>query len=600
MPWQTPKTDWTGSDAPTPGALNRIEGNILELKKAATIDIVDAGSNFQATNVEDALQELAGNVVAGKSAVASAIYSMGQQASGDMTFAELAAKIRDISDDATAAVGDVLAGKTFYQGGSKKTGTMVNRGAVTLTPGTSDQSIAAGYHNGSGKVVGDPDLVAANIKKGVQIFGALGTYTSDATAAAAEILASKTAYVNGAKVTGTMVNNGTRTITPGTSDQALSGYYASGSKVVGDPDLIPENIIQGKSIFGVNGTSPTHKFLKYSMMRFLGSVPLSTGSNTVYHRFVSIDNTGTYCVVGERESGGLRLILFKRTVEAWAEVHRLTLTGPDARYVRVGAYFTPNNSHFLVQCGYMSYLFKISNDTIVQTSTVACGLGGTTHGSATRWDSTGTYFVAAPLGQTFYLVKRTNDALSVVSTVSFVTRQMSGGIAASDTLSTIVSGSVINYNERIALLEKTGEILSVVAEYVSDTGSVGDDVYVSHDGVYVVNGSYLFKRSGANLTRITGVSFNIFSNRIEFPWVSPPDVDLILATSSDEGVFEVRGLEEEKPRFVIAFGKGHPWGSPSATSGQKAAYSANGEYLALSILSGSNASVYFYKVGELP
>lgn len=598
MPWQTPKTDWIGSDAPTPGALNRIEGNILELKKAATIDIVDAGSNFQATNVEDALQELAGNVVAGKSAIASAIYSMGQQASGDMTFAELAAKIRDISDDATAAVGDVLAGKTFYQGGSKKTGTMVNRGAVTLTPGTSDQSIAAGYHNGSGKVVGDPDLVAANIKKGVQIFGALGTYTSDATAAAAEILASKTAYVNGAKVTGTMANNGTTTITPGTSDQALSGYYAPGSKVVGDPDLIPENIIKGKNIFGVGGASPTHKYLKYSMMRFLGSVSLSTTVND--HRFMGLDNTGTYCVVGERRSSdnALILILFKRTGEAWAEVHRYTVTGVDAAAIHTGAYFTPSNSHFLVQCGYMSYLFKISSNTIVQTSTVACG-GYEINGIATTWDSTGTYFVVQrTTNATFYLVKRTGDALAVVSTVSFVSHSVRGFITASDNMSTIVTGSFTSSHDGIALLEKIGETLNVVTE--SAASSYVRNTYVSHDGVYVVDGTTVRKRVGSSLTTVT--NFSLISSNRYVPWTSPPDVDLILATSTGNEVFEARGLDGDKVRFVISFVGGNPtpWGSPSASSGQIAAYSANGEYLALSILSGSNASIYFYKVGELP
>ena len=53
-------------------------------------------------------------------------------------------------------------------------GTMSNQGAVTYTPGTADQTVAAGYHNGSGKVVGDADLAAGNIKDGVEIFGISG------------------------------------------------------------------------------------------------------------------------------------------------------------------------------------------------------------------------------------------------------------------------------------------------------------------------------------------------------------------------------------------------------------------------------------------
>jgi len=37
----------------------------------------------------------------------------------------------------------------------KQTGTMPNQSAVNITPGTANQSIPAGYHNGSGTVSGD-------------------------------------------------------------------------------------------------------------------------------------------------------------------------------------------------------------------------------------------------------------------------------------------------------------------------------------------------------------------------------------------------------------------------------------------------------------
>ena len=58
-----------------------------------------------------------------------------------------------IPTDGDAATSDVLTGKTFYSGGSKKTGAMTNRGAWTSTA-TSNGSVTipAGYHNGSGKV----------------------------------------------------------------------------------------------------------------------------------------------------------------------------------------------------------------------------------------------------------------------------------------------------------------------------------------------------------------------------------------------------------------------------------------------------------------
>ena len=50
---------------------------------------------------------------------------------------------------ATAADGDVLSGRTYWKDGTKRTGSMANRGAlnVTLNPGGS-QSVAAGYYSG--------------------------------------------------------------------------------------------------------------------------------------------------------------------------------------------------------------------------------------------------------------------------------------------------------------------------------------------------------------------------------------------------------------------------------------------------------------------
>ncbi len=77
----------------------------------------------------------------------------------------------------TAQSGDVLSGKTFTNDAGDQTGTMVNRGEVAITPGTANQPISAGYHNGSGYVKGDADLAAANIKSGVDIFGVIGSLT---------------------------------------------------------------------------------------------------------------------------------------------------------------------------------------------------------------------------------------------------------------------------------------------------------------------------------------------------------------------------------------------------------------------------------------
>ena len=91
-----------------------------------------------------------------------------------------------------AVPADVLTGKTFTNDIDEQTGTMPDNGAVTLTPGTANKTIAAGYHNGSGYVQGSTNLIAGNIKDGVSIFGVNGslkplpsstTFTGKATAA---------------------------------------------------------------------------------------------------------------------------------------------------------------------------------------------------------------------------------------------------------------------------------------------------------------------------------------------------------------------------------------------------------------------------------
>jgi hypothetical protein len=98
------------------------------------------------------------------------------------------------TSDATAKVAEILATKTAYVHGSKLTGTMPNRGAVTGTISTIDGSftIPQGYHDGSGAVSIDSTeqakIIAANIKAGIEILGVTGTYAGEAITVQSKIV----------------------------------------------------------------------------------------------------------------------------------------------------------------------------------------------------------------------------------------------------------------------------------------------------------------------------------------------------------------------------------------------------------------------------
>lgn len=123
-----------------------------------------------------------------------------------------AASLNNLESGAGAnadAISEIQAALPSYVGSS-----IARKQAAAYTPGTADQIIGANqYLAGPQTIKGDPDLKAENIKSGVNIFGVDGSYegsgsggldTSDATAAATDIANGKTAYVNGAKVTGTL------------------------------------------------------------------------------------------------------------------------------------------------------------------------------------------------------------------------------------------------------------------------------------------------------------------------------------------------------------------------------------------------------------
>lgn len=163
----------------------------LETVKGITDSAEISDSNILASSA--AVHQVFQSVSSGKAIIASAITDRGVATPADADFQTMAGNIRNLSKPTgNAAAAQVLTGYTFSNaGGTGIAGTMANRGAVSapLNAG-STYAIPAGYHNGNGRVTAN----------------SLASQTA-ANAAAANITSGRTAWVNGARITGTGADN---------------------------------------------------------------------------------------------------------------------------------------------------------------------------------------------------------------------------------------------------------------------------------------------------------------------------------------------------------------------------------------------------------
>lgn len=326
------------------------------------------------TSVIEKIDELQNTLTTLKINLTSAINDKaGSSLTSDSTIQEITNKVNSIvtlsggTSDATATNANILSGKTAYVKGAKVTGTMTNR-SNTITqwcgyetcvcqPNPVDPSQGMitfpnyggdGYYDSKSSVTGNlGNLNAANIKAGVSIgrssnHGAdstntiTGTFTSDATAVANDMLSGKTAYVKGNKITGAM---GTMAVAGNGSDgisyhanalDAACGAHSSGdvtqyvylgmpqwtysgqnnwlrypaSTVANKMGLTADKIAAGNTIGGITGTAAVSKNVATLTLTDIGlvtttadgsglkfSVDLSSYLNGLSHYIVECNGT---------------------------------------------------------------------------------------------------------------------------------------------------------------------------------------------------------------------------------------------------------------------------------------------------------------------
>lgn len=167
------------------------------------------------------------------------------------------------------------ADKLAYLNGTK---TAIKNAIVAKGVAVPDGTTFRGYADKIGSIVKVPSLSnagsASDLRSGKQLAGADGSVitgtlaevtqaTPSISVSSGGLITASVTQSGGIVAAGSksstqqLTTQGAKTVTPGTSNQTAvaSGRYTTGAVTVkGDANLVPENIAEGVSIFGVQGT----------------------------------------------------------------------------------------------------------------------------------------------------------------------------------------------------------------------------------------------------------------------------------------------------------------------------------------------------------
>ena len=152
------------------------------------------------------------------------------------------------TSDATATSGDILSGKTAYVDGEKVTGTIATKTSSNITVSGATVTVPSGYYSAQ---VSKAVITVSQATPVITINSATGLITAEAIQSAGYVVAGTK---SGTKQ---LAFQAAQTITPGTTNKTIAAntYLGGVQTIKGDANLVPSNIVSGKSIFGVVGTA---------------------------------------------------------------------------------------------------------------------------------------------------------------------------------------------------------------------------------------------------------------------------------------------------------------------------------------------------------
>jgi WD40 repeat protein len=435
----------------------------------------------------------------------------------------------------TATAADVLTGKTYSNSsGVGIVGTMMDHpagdyatDAITYSGSTLKLSVPdhGFYNDGANITYTDADWAEANIKYNVNLFGKTGTFTSDATATAADIVTGKTAYSKGSKITGTYSMVNPAIVGQGSLTGKCLTALASGDLVtmrrhfgfdtlvnIASPASIPSaNVMDAAySSDGVylatvnNGISPVEVYKQSGDTFTKLSAPSSVVTQTTYGVDFSKDTIYLATAINTTPY----IAVYKRSGDTFSKLANPT-TLP--LYSATGISFSPDGIHVaIVDSSGTATIYKRSGDTFAKITSLT--LPG--YAASVEYSYDGVYLAVGHQNSPFITIyKCSGDTFTKLANPATLPGYTVDGVSFSPDgvyLSTVsYSGSI-----PLSIYKRSGDTFTKLANPASLPYTPNNCAF-SSDGIYlsmVSNASpyfYTYKRSGDTFTKLANPSVGL-------------------------------------------------------------------------------------------